>query len=125
MGYFRANLGVTVTMREFYSVLPIIFLVSTIVFPVGMITSGLYGPKLVMALGSLIVVTATLIASLTTNPWIFYLVFSVGFGLGKGLTYPASFKAGWLVLPGRKGLVSGIVVSGFGVGSCIYGLVAG
>src|SRR4051812_20882200 len=69
-------------------------------------------------------ILAAFIASLQTNPLIFYLILAICFGLGKGLAFPAAFKAGWIVLPGRKGLVSGVVVSGVGLGSFMYGLIA-
>lgn len=69
-------------------------------------------------------ILATVIASISKLPVAFYLIFAIGFGFGKGLAFPAALKAGWTVLPGRKGLVSGVVVSGIGLGSFMYGLVA-
>ena len=39
--------------------------------------------------------------------------------MGKGFLYPAPLNAGWSHLPGRKGFVSGIVVSGLGMGAFI------
>lgn len=46
-----------------------------------------------------------------------------GFGIGKGFIYPAPLRATWSHLPGRKGMVSGIIVSGLGLGAFIYGII--
>jgi MFS family permease len=61
---------------------------------------------------------------LSTNPAVFFFVFSIGYGLGIGFLYPASLFAGWSHLSGRKGLTSGIIVSGMGIGAFIFGIVA-
>jgi hypothetical protein len=45
--------------------------------------------------------------------------------MGKGFMYPAPLNAGWSHLPGRKGFVSGIVVSGLGFGAFAFGVLAG
>ena len=124
-GYFRLNLGHSgVKMSQFYTVLPIIVLMSTVTFPIGMKYSGIYGPKTFMLLGGLVLITSVIVASYMTEPLLFYLIFAVGFGMGKGLAYPSSFKAGWILLPGRKGFVNGIVQSGIGFGAFLYGTIA-
>jgi hypothetical protein len=43
--------------------------------------------------------------------------------VGKGFLYPAPLEAGWSHLEDRKGLVSGIIVSGLGIGSFIFGML--
>ena len=53
----------------------------------------------------------------------FFIFYAVGFGIGKGFLYPAPLKASWSHLPGRKGLVSGVIVSGLGLGAFVYGIV--
>ncbi len=50
-------------------------------------------------------------------------MYAVGFGIGKGFLYPAPLNAGWSHLPGRKGFVSGVVVSGLGIGAFIFSLI--
>ena len=45
VGYFR-DLGNDLNMSQFYTVLPIIVLISTIAFPIGMSASENYGPKM-------------------------------------------------------------------------------
>jgi hypothetical protein len=54
----------------------------------------------------------------------FFVLYAVGFGIGKGFLYPAPLVAGWSHLPGRKGFVSGIIVSGLGIGALVFGIIA-
>ena len=50
-------------------------------------------------------------------------LFSVGFGICNGLTYMVPMHHAWLWCPSRPGLISGIVVGGFGLGSFVFSLV--
>ena len=68
---------------------------------------------------------SVLLSSFTVDPVSFFIIFTVGIGMGKGLTLPASMKAGWMYLPHRKGLVSGIIMSSLSLGSVIYGIICG
>jgi hypothetical protein len=43
-------------------------------------------------------------------------MFSLGFGSIKGTMISSSLRAAWSHLPKRKGLASGIVLSGTGIG---------
>lgn len=54
----------------------------------------------------------------------FFILYAVGFGIGKGFLYPAPLVAGWSHLLGRKGFVSGIIVSGLGIGALVFGIIA-
>jgi MFS family permease len=64
------------------------------------------------------------LASFAVDPTSFFIIFTLGVGIGKGLALPASMKAGWIYLPNRKGLVSGIIMSSFSIGSMLYGTLA-
>ena len=44
-------------------------------------------------------------------------------GIFKGLLQPAILRAGWSHLPQRKGMVSGIIISGYGFGGFVFGIV--
>ena len=104
-------------------VLPIIVLCSTIFFPIGMKLSGIIGSRLVILIGGLVTVGLVYLSASSTMIIEFFLLYAVGFGVGKGFLYPGPLKAGWSHLPGRKGLVSGLVVSGLGIGAFIFGIV--
>ena len=53
-----------------------------------------------------------------------YLVLSAGFfPMGIGLCYWTPIICGWEWFPENKGLVTGIIVGGFGLGAFIFGLI--
>jgi hypothetical protein len=122
-GYYR-GLGFDTNMSEFYLVLPLIVITSTVVFPVGMHLSKEINSRFVIFTGGVIVVGSSLMASATLSTAMFFLFYAVGFGVGKGFLYPAPLYAGWTHLPGRKGFVSGIIVSGLGIGALMFGIIA-
>lgn len=55
-------------------------------------------------------------------PYAFIVMYAVGAGLVKGFYKQCSLVAGWSHLGARKGLVSGIILGGYGVGGSLYGL---
>jgi len=63
------------------------------------------------------------LASYLKSPTWFITIYSMSFGFGKGLLYSSALAAGWSHLPGRKGVVSGIIVSGFGFGGFFFGII--
>ena len=54
----------------------------------------------------------------------FLVLYSVGYGITNGLTYYIPMHHGWLWFPDSPGLVSGIIIGGFGFGPLIFGNVA-
>ena len=116
--------------------LPIIVLTSTIAMP--------FGPKLLQKLEKvfdqaerIIIIIAMTIAlfGLTMATFIsanggeksftaFTVVYSVSFGICNGLSYTIPLKVGWDHFPNSKGLVSGLIIGGFGLGSFIFGLIS-
>jgi len=54
----------------------------------------------------------------------YFLIFSVtygaGFGLVNGITYMVAVKNSWAKFPDRPALITGISISGFGLGALIY-----
>ena len=78
------------------------------------------GPRFLAVLGSVMFSAGYLLGSLALaidSLWLFYLGYGVigGAGIGMGYVTPVTTAAKWY--PDRKGLVTGIVVMGFGVGA--------
>ena len=78
------------------------------------------GPRFLAVTGSCLFSAGYLVASLALSLdaiWLFYLGYGVigGAGIGMGYVTPVATVAKWY--PDRKGLVTGIVVMGFGVGA--------
>lgn len=96
------------------------FSVSTAAFALTMVFAGRMqdkiGPRRIALLGGLMLGLGLIASSLTRDPNIVLLTFGViggmGIGLGYSATTPPSIK--WFP-PARKGLVTGIVVSGVGL----------
>ena len=70
-------------------------------------------------------IIATLSASLAsivprTNFPLFAAILTGGLGLCIGLSYTTPIRLGWKAMPERTGLVSGLTISGFGLGSLIF-----
>ena len=86
--------------------------------------SSVIGSRAVIFIGGLLAIGLTLISTITLSVHVFFVLYAVGFGMGKGLMYPAPLNAAWSHLPGRKGFVSGIVVSGLGIGAFAFGILA-
>jgi MFS family permease len=111
-------------MSQFYLTLPIITTVSTVLCPIGMYTTERLGAKLTCLIGGIITISTTYLAGVSSSPFGYILLFSIGFGFGKSFLYPMALEAGWTHLPGRKGFVSGFVTSGMGLGPFVMGIVA-
>lgn len=55
---------------------------------------------------------------------LFTILFGVSFGICNGISYTIPLKVCWDHYPDRRGLVSGIIIGGFGLGSFIFGFVS-
>ena len=61
--------------------------------------------------------------TITSSFYPFLALFSIGFGFCNGLTYMVPMQHGWLWFPERPGLISGIIIGGFGIGTFVFSLV--
>ena len=59
---------------------------------------------------------------LHVNPYMFILMYTTGSGIIKGFYKQCSLVAGWSHLGGRKGFVSGLILSGYGLGGSIFSI---
>jgi MFS transporter, OFA family, oxalate/formate antiporter len=105
------------------------FTISIIFFVVGMIAGGKHtdkkGPRVVVSIGSLVLAAGFFLASLTNSLIHLYLSYGVlcGFGIGYANIAPMVTAMRWF--PDRRGLVSGILVMGFGLAAFVLGSTAG
>ncbi len=96
------------------------FTVSAAIFAFMMIFAGRaqdkYGPRVISMLGGIMFGTGLILSGFSTNPAIIVLTFGViggiGIGLGYSATTPCAIK--WFH-SSKKGVISGIVVSGVGL----------
>jgi OFA family oxalate/formate antiporter-like MFS transporter len=85
---------------------------------VGAKVLGKFGPRVVITIGGILAGGGVILSSMSTTPWIFTFTFGVLLRSGIGFVYasanPAALK--WFTAS-KTSLISGIVVSGLGLGS--------
>jgi MFS transporter, OFA family, oxalate/formate antiporter len=65
-----------------------------------------------------------LIASYQTTWWGFVIWYCIGFPAGIGIVYWVPIMSAWEWFPNNKGLVSGLIVGGYGFGAFIFGFIS-
>ena len=76
-----------------------------------------------ITIGASIGLTMILIASMMKEFFPFLFLFSIGFGFCNGFTYMVPMQHGWLWFPDKPGLISGIIIGGFGIGTFALNLI--
>jgi len=100
------------------------FVVATLSFSFGMIFTGMWqdkaGPRVVALASALLAGGGFLLSSLAGS--LPHLIISYGliFGLGNSAGYIVAVSAGLKWFPQRRGLASGIVVGGYGLGAFVF-----
>lgn len=82
------------------------------------------GARYSCLLGGYVLVLGVLVSSAVTE--LAYLIFTYGilFGIGLGLCYTAPIVCAVRWFPTKSGLVTGIIVGGFGCGAFVFGYIA-
>jgi OFA family oxalate/formate antiporter-like MFS transporter len=116
----RANIPASWGWAESQKTLP--YSVAVVVFSLMTLVGArlLYkiGPRLIVSIGGLLSGLGMIISSFSTSPWVYTVAFGILLGSGIGFVYASAAPAAlrWFP-PSKAGLVSGIVVAGFGMGS--------
>jgi OFA family oxalate/formate antiporter-like MFS transporter len=78
------------------------------------------GPRLVATIGILLYSGGLMLTSMVSELWQLYLTYGVMAGAGVGFVYvcPLSTLVKWF--PKRKGLITGVAVGAFGLGSLVF-----
>jgi hypothetical protein len=77
-------------------------------------------PFRMIACGATFAITCIIIASYQESLVPFSILYVVGMSFCNGFTYFAPVHHSWLWFPKNTGLISGIIISGFGFGSLIF-----
>ena len=105
------------------------FTISIAFFVLGMIFGGRHGdkktPRAVVTIGSTILTIGFFLVSFTSSLPMLYISYGVlcGFGIGFANVSPIAVAMRWF--PDKRGLVSGILVMGFGLAGFLLGSLAG
>jgi MFS transporter, OFA family, oxalate/formate antiporter len=106
------------------------FSIATFFLSLGAVVGGRWqdriGPQLVILAGASLWGVGSILAGLGTStfgPIWLYFTYGVigGFGVGMAYVTPVAVVAKWF--PHRRGLGTGMVVMGFGLGACLYTLI--
>lgn len=105
--------------------LSLTFTIVMAMFCIGCLIAGILAkrvnPKLYVLLSAVLFLVGFLVASMTTGVALLYVGFGILAGLGSGFAYNAvmSTMSSWF--PDKQGLISGILLMGFGLSSFIVG----
>lgn len=91
---------------------------------IGGLIEAKIGARNCCLVGGSVLIAGTLLSSVATSLNTLLLTDGIMFGIGMGICYSAPIACASRWLPGRKGLLSGIIVAGFGGGAFIFGHVA-
>ena len=117
---FKANIPSSWGWAEWQQSLP--YAVACVVFSImtfiGAKLLVRFGPRIIVSAGGLMAGLGVIGSSFSSSPWIFTIAFGVLLGSGIGFVYGSAGPTAIKWFPASKtGLISGIVVAGFGMGS--------
>ena len=99
-----------------------------LVFSVFMVVGGMcekrYGPRVTATLGGTFVCLGWVLAYSTQSLWWLYISYGLLAGIGTGLGYLPAISTGVKWFPDKRGLVTGLVIFGFGFGSAFLAPLA-
>lgn len=80
----------------------------------------LINPKLLVLIAGTIGIGGTFAASYTNSWTVFRIVFPVTYGIAVGLAYMVHLYLAWKYIPGKEGILTGIIFAGFGMGGSLF-----
>jgi len=95
----------------------ILLLVLSFFMSIGGYLENKIGLRKTSFLASLLIGLGWVLASFSQKPWHLYLSYSLLVGIGSGILYIVSLSSGISLFPKKRGLVTGFIVFGFGLGA--------
>lgn len=102
----------------------ILLLVFSVFMVIGGICEKRYGPRVTATLGGIFVCLGWVLAYFTQSLWWLYISYGVLAGIGTGLGYLPAISTGIKWFPDKRGLVTGIIIFGFGFGAAFLAPLA-
>ena len=98
-------------------VLPISLAVMALTNPLGVWLLKKLNPKVVLLIGTLIMIITLFLAKVTTSWWLFVLFYGGLLPISSGLMYTVPIVLGWEWFPNHKGLICGLNIGSNAFGS--------
>ncbi|MDD3168799.1 MAG: MFS transporter [Eubacteriales bacterium] len=104
------------------------FTISMITMCLGILSGGRFNnmkdkPFITLIAGAALIAAGFLMASKTQTILTFYIAYGVGVGFGVGLAYSQLISVGIRLIPGKQGMLSGILMMCFGLGALVLGSI--
>jgi MFS family permease len=99
------------------------FTTQSLINPLGPYLLKRLNPKIILLIGGTIMSVSIFLASYQTNWGMFIFLYAICFPTGIGMVYWVPIICGWEWFPERKGLVTGLIVGGYGFGAFIFGFI--
>ena len=77
-------------------------------------------PRLLVFIAGTIGIGGSYWSSFIQSWTLFRIVFPVSFGIAVGLAYMVHLYLSWKYIPGREGILTGIIFAGFGSGGSLF-----
>eukprot|EP00466_Bigelowiella_natans_P018032 jgi/Bigna1/89181/estExt_fgenesh1_pg.C_450022 len=123
---------ITSYLRKFdptlqYSDTIIVFMLTPAAQAMAMPVSGMIekkiGPRITALIGGVIFAAGVAFSAYATTIRQLLITYAFTFGVGMGIVYMNPITCGMKWLPDRKGVISGIVVAGFGLGGAFFNVL--
>jgi OFA family oxalate/formate antiporter-like MFS transporter len=112
------------SLQKVSIVFPIMTLTQCVSMPIGPLFYKRVPAQFCILAGAVLCIGGTFLSSYTQSFSAFIFTFPIGFGMGIGMSYLVPLMCAWDYFPERKGLVSGIVIAGFGFAAFFTGILA-
>ena len=119
ISYLKFNNSPNIKLVDGFFLMPIIVYISDIAMFFGPILVEKYNFKKVILISIILTIFSHLILLLTTRLFVVYFAMVV-FGVANGLSYISLPKNCWNYFPEKKGLLSGLILFGYGISSLIF-----
>ena len=119
VSYYHHMDSSTTHGTAFY-IFPLALICSNIFFYLGAHLAIAKDPRLPVALGFILIGGGPFLSSFVESLYWFSFFYASLFGLGVGMAYFSPILVGWSYFEEHKGRVSGLVVTGFGLGAAIF-----
>lgn len=85
-----------------------------------MVKRKLLHPRLIVLIAGIVGIGGCYVSTFLSSWTLFRIMFPVSYGIAVGLAYMVHLYLAWKYIPGKEGILTGIVNAGFGGGGCLF-----